>query len=347
MRTAAFALAVLLLSLPAAWAGGNREASEEKTNEEKTKERAGESGKEQEVSGVLTIFHAGSLTVPFSEMEKEMEERYPQLDVQREAAGSTASARKISELGKQADIMASADYTVIDKILIPEFAELNIRFATNQLVLCYTESSRYADEVNSDNWHEILRRDEVVWGHSDPNLDPCGYRSLMVMQLAEEYYGIEDLYRKLLENRPKKNVRPKSVDLISLLQSGNMDYAWEYLSVAEQHGLEYVTLPEKINLGNYRHDQYYSRATVEVTGKKPDEKMTLRGKSITYGITLVKNRPNPEAAGAFLEYLFDPDGGLKILENMGQPPFVPVRVPTEEMYGKVPARLKDLVEVKQ
>jgi len=123
----------------------------------------------RELSGVLTIFHAGSLSVPFDAMEKEFETLHPGVDVQREAGGSTASARKISEIGKPADIMVSADYTVIDKVLIPDFAAVNIRFATNQLVLCYTDTSRYADEVNSGNWYEILQRPDVVWGHSDPN----------------------------------------------------------------------------------------------------------------------------------------------------------------------------------
>lgn len=301
----------------------------------------------EEISGVLTIFHAGSLTVPFDAMEKEFEAKYPEVDIQREAGGSTAMARKISELGKPADIMAAADFTVIDKILIPDYAELNIRFATNQLVLCYTDSSRYADEVNGHNWYEILQRDGVVWGHSDPNLDPCGYRSLMVMQLAEDHYGIPGLYEKLLAHRPLKNVRPKSVDLISLLQSGNMDYAWEYLSVAEQHDLNYLSLPDKINLGNYEFDDYYKQAVVEVTGSKPGEMTTLYGKSSTYGITLVKDRPNPAAAEAFMAYMLDHQGGLKILKEMGQPPFIPARVPTEEMYGLLPSSLTGLVEVRK
>lgn len=64
------------------------------------------------------------------------------MDILREGGGSTKMARMISEVGKPADIMASADYTVIDKILIPGFAEWNIRFATNQLVLCYTDSGQ-------------------------------------------------------------------------------------------------------------------------------------------------------------------------------------------------------------
>lgn len=59
-------------------------------------------------SGKLTIFHAGSLTVPFAAIEKAFEARYPQVDVLREAGDSTKLGRLISEVGKQADIMASA-----------------------------------------------------------------------------------------------------------------------------------------------------------------------------------------------------------------------------------------------
>ena len=295
----------------------------------------------------IMIFHAGSLTVPLAAMEKAYEKAHPGVDIKREAGGSTKMARMISELGKPADIMASADFMVINKTLMPKFADWNVRFATNQLVLCYTDKSKHADKVNKDNWYEILAEEGVVWGHSDPNLDPCGYRSLMVLQLAEIYYKKPGLYDKLLANRPKANVRPKSVELVSLLNTGNMDYAWEYLSVAVQHKLKYVILPTEINLGDYRQDEFYKKAKVKVTGKKPGSFITRTGKSCTYGITLVKNAPNPKAAADFLAYLLDPKGGLKILKDMGQPPLDPVRVPSSDMKSKLPAELKDLVAVKK
>ena len=294
----------------------------------------------------VIIFHAGSLAVPFAKMEKLFEAKYPNIDVLREPGGSTKMARMISELHKPADIMASADFKVIDKTLIPEYAAWNIRFATNQLVLCYTDKSRFAKEVNADNWYKILGRKGVVWGHSDPNLDPCGYRSLMVLQLAEKLYNQPGLYDQLIANRPKENVRPKSVELVSLLKTGNMDYAWEYLSVAVQHGLKYIKLDDHINLGNYKHDTFYKQAKVKVTGKKPGTWMYRIGKSCTYGITMIKDCCNPKGAILFLEYLLNPDGGLKILKEMGQPPFVPCRVPTEEAIKLLPAPLKKLVEVR-
>jgi len=298
-------------------------------------------------SGRLIIFHAGSLSVPFGEMEKRFEDIYPDVDVLRESGGSTKMARLISDVGKPADIMASADYVVIDKNLIPKYASWNIRFATNQLVLTYTDNSRFADEINADNWYEILARKGVVWGHSDPNLDPCGYRSLMVLQLAEKFYERPGLYDSLIANRPKKNVRPKSVELISLLQSGNMDYAWEYLSVAVQHNLNYITLDDQINLSDYSHDAFYGNAKVAVSGTKPGSTIDRIGKSITYGITMIDDGPNPEAAEAFLNYMLAPQGGMKVLKEMGQPPFIPARVPTQDVYTLLPASIQSQVEVKE
>ena len=299
---------------------------------------------EKKIEGKLIIFHAGSLTVPFVKMEKIFEAKYPKVDILREAGGSTKMARMISELQRPADIMASADFKIINNALMPEYASWNIRFATNQMVLCYTNKSSFSDEINADNWYKILNKKSVVWGHADPNIDPCGYRSLMVLQLAEKYYNLPGLYERLTANRPKKNIRPKSVELVSLLKTGNMDYAWEYLSVAVQHKLNYIILPADINLGSYKKDNFYSKASVKVTGKKPGTWINRNGKSCTYGITMIKGCPNPEAAEAFIEYLIDPDGGLKILKAMGQPAIIPCLILDKKMKKLLPASLQNRVE---
>lgn len=294
----------------------------------------------------VVIFHAGSLNVPFAKIEKIFETQHPGIDIIRTAGGSTKMARLISEKGQSADIMASADFKVIDKNLIPAHADWNVRFATNQLVLCYTDKSKFSAEVNNRNWPGILARKGVAWGHSDPNLDPCGYRSLMVLQLAERFYKDPGLYDRLIANRPKENVKAKAVQLVSLLKSGQMDYGWEYLSVAVQHGLKYVKLNDHINLGNYKFDTYYKQAQVRVTGKKPNTWITRTGKSCTYGITLIKSAPNKPGAELFLNYLLSPNGGLKILQEMGQPPFIPCRVPDADMQKTLPKPLQQKVEVR-
>ncbi|MEA3346061.1 MAG: substrate-binding domain-containing protein, partial [Chloroflexota bacterium] len=149
------------------------------------------------LEGKLIIFHAGSLTVPMKALAKAFQAKHPGVAFETEASGSRTAARKISELGRQADLMMSADYTVIDTLLIPDFAEWNIQFARNTMVIAYTGRSKYADEISGDNWYEVLTREGVIYGHSEPDADPCGYRTLLVWQLAEKYYDVPDLYQKL------------------------------------------------------------------------------------------------------------------------------------------------------
>lgn len=300
-----------------------------------------------QLKGNVIIFHAGSLTIPFVKMEEKFEAMFPGVNIIREASGSRRCARKVTDLKMVCDIVASADYTVIDQMLIPEYADWNIRFAANRLVLCYTNKSKYANKMNGKNWFNILAQKGVSWGHSDPNVDPCGYRSLMVLQLAEKHYKKPGLYKRLIDNRPKENIRPKSKELIGLLQTGHMDYAWEYHSVAVQYQLKFVELPDKINLGNYRYDNYYKQAAIELPGKNPGDIISKRGKSCTYGITILKSAPNKNTAIFFLQYLLKEKGGLNILAKMGQPPFVPARVSTKAIKNLLPKSLQNLVEVKK
>lgn len=293
-----------------------------------------------ELEGNLVIFHAGSLAVPVEAMGTAFQEDHPNVTFETEASGSNAAARKISELGREADLMMSADYSVIDELLIPDFADWNVRFARNTMVIAYTDRSDSADQINADNWHDILLRDGVIYGHSEPDVDPCGYRTLMVWRLAEKHYDEPGLYDRLRESCPPENIRPKSVELIALLQSGDMDYAFEYRSVAVQHNLSFVELPDEINLSMVEHAAFYSQATVDIAGSEPGETMTMVGKPIVYGVTVPHNPPSPELAIAFVEFLLGPDGQA-IMEAQGQPPIVPA---VSAQVDGLPAALKGLVE---
>ncbi len=293
-----------------------------------------------ELEGKLVIFHAGSLTVPVDELTAAFQEVHPDARFETEASGSNAAARKISELGREADLMMSADYTVIYELLIPGFADWNVRFARNTMVIAYTDQSHYAGEINSDNWYEILLRDGVIYGHSEPDADPCGYRTLMVWQLAEAYYDEPGLYERLEASCPPENVRPKSVELIALLESGDMDYAYEYRSVAVQHGLNFIELPDEINLSMVEHADFYSQASVEIAGAEPGEQMTMVGKPIVYGVTIPSNAPSPDLAEEFVKFLLGPEGQA-IMEDQGQPPILP---PVSGEVDNLPDALKGMVE---
>lgn len=270
----------------------------------------------------LTVFHAGSLSVPFEAAAGEFKEIYSNVDVEREPAGSRTTIRKVTELGKLADVIGSADYIAIEQLMFPDFTEWYIIFASNEIVIAYTDESKYSDEINKHNWHQILTREGVEYGHSDPDADPCGYRTLLVWQLAEQYYGMPGLYNKLMAGCPDKNTRPKETELIALLQSGELDYAFQYRSIARQHNLRFVELPPQINLADIQYQDFYATAEVEVAGSKPGSTQTQIGQPIFYAITIPKNAPRTDLGIAFLKFLLGPEGQA-IMEENGQSPIVP------------------------
>jgi len=266
----------------------------------------------------LIIFHAGSLSVPFKQMKKEFEKENPGVEILLEAAGSVQCARKITDLKKECDIMASADYMVIDQMLIPEYTDWNIQFATNEMAVVYHETSKYSEEINQNNWYDILLKDDVIYGRSDPNSDPCGYRTVLTSQLAEKFYNIGGLSEKIL-SKNQEYIRPKEVDLLALLESNAIDYIFLYRSVAEQHKLKYIAMPDSINLRNPALDDFYQTASTDIIGKEPGTTITQKGQAMVYGITILKNAPNKYLAEKFLQFVLSDTGGKKIMEENGQP----------------------------
>ena len=57
------------------------------------------------------------------------------------------------------------------------------------MAIAFTEKSRYAAEITSDNWYQILARPDVRVGMADPRFDANGYRALMVLKLVDAVYG--------------------------------------------------------------------------------------------------------------------------------------------------------------
>ena len=292
--------------------------------------------KETKLSGDLIIFHAGSLSVPLKEVAAEFNKIYPDIKIYMESAGSVASARKIIDLNKPCDIMASSDYGVIDNMLIPKFADWNIKFVSNELSIVYQDKSHYSNQINAKNWFDILMKKDVAFARADPNADPCGYRTVMSLQLAEEFYKRPGL-AKMITDKDQNFIRPKEVDLLALLESESIDYIFLYRSVAIQHKLKFVTLPDEINLKNPAYADKYSKASTEITGKEPGKKEVVKGEPMIYGVTMLRNAPNKPVAIAFLRFLLSKDKGMKIMEKNGQPSVIPMVI---RNYEKLPDELK-------
>jgi molybdate/tungstate transport system substrate-binding protein len=322
----------------------------------------------------LVVFAAGSLIIPFGALEKAFEQQYPHIDVRAEYHGSIQVIRHATELHDEIDVVVPADATLIPMLMAERidpdterpYAEWTIRFATNRLALAYTPQSKRADEIDTDNWYEILFDRDVRVGLSDPRFDASGYRTLMALALAQDVYGRPTLFREMfdkrftmpvtifvdddlttitvpeiLETQPHEGliVRGSSIQLIALLQSGDVDYAFEYESVIRQHGLEMVPLPETLNLGADGIEAAYGRVQVDLDFQRfSTVQPRFRGERIGYGITIPSSARHPEEAVLFITFLLGPEGRA-VMEAHAHPMFDP---PTADRYDRVPIRLQPL-----
>lgn len=292
----------------------------------------------------LSVFAAGSLIIPFAEVERAFEAKYPNIDVQAEYHGSIQVIRHATELHEPIDVVVTADASLIPLLMyesrVPEtdepYADWYIRFASNRLALAYREGSIYADEINVENWTKVIARPDVKIGIADPRFDASGYRALMAFALTEmvtEDYSLfatmfdeqfsfpVTIFRgdelttitvpEILETKSSSHIilRGGSVQLIALLESGDLDYAFEYESVTQQHKLEMVKLPAEVNLGDSELENFYSQVQVDLDFRRfATVKPKFRGERIGYGVTIPAGAQYPEEAALFIAFLLSDDG---------------------------------------
>jgi molybdate/tungstate transport system substrate-binding protein len=298
--------------------------------------------------------YAGSLIVPFDRLAAAFEERHPDVDVVTEAHGSIQVLRHVTELGDRMDLVASADEQLIPPLMYDRsdpatgapWADWYCSFATNRMVLAVSPKSPLAGELTSQTWYRRLSQPDVRFGLADPRFDAAGYRALMVLQLAERQYDdpylLEDMLMgrftapitverrgetdvievpEILETSAGSNLvlRGASIQLVALLESGDLDCAFEYESVARQHGLEYVRLPASVDLGDERLREQYQTVRVKLDFRRfASVRPEFTGDVIRYALTIPANAPEPGLARQFVAFLLGPDG-RRILEADHQP----------------------------
>lgn len=266
--------------------------------------------------GALELYTAGALARPLRAAADSFAATIGTTPALLEAAGSLETVRKLTELHRVPDVVAVADAALIEQLLMPRLVTWYAVFARDRMVLAHTTRSRGASVVDSTNWPDVVTRRDVLVGRSDPDRDPAGYRALLAMRLAERHYGRPGLAARLLERAPARLVRPKSADLVGLLQAGELDYAWVYESVARTAGLRVVRLPDAVNLGDPGRAAAYGAESVRVAGAAPGDTLTLAGRPITFALTIPVDAPHPEAATRFVAWLLGADG-RRVLAGAG------------------------------
>jgi molybdate/tungstate transport system substrate-binding protein len=246
------------------------------------------------------------------------------------------------------------------------FAGWTIKFASNRLGFAYRPDSIYASEINAGNWFEVLARDDVRLGMADPRLDAAGYRSLMMCQLAELHYGAESVFEdvisrnlsgpvrvaerdgeyhisvpEIIESRRNNfYLRGFTVQLLNLLEAGQLDYAFMYKSLAIQHGLEFLELPREVDMSSMELAEWYAQVVVELDFQRfKSVTPVFGGEPIIYGLTIPANAHHSAEAELFIQFLLGPEGSSIMGAN-----YQPVISPSADNPAAVPQSLKALLE---
>jgi len=285
----------------------------------------------------LVIFLAASLTKPIKPVLDEFAAQTGTV-VQRESGASLEQVRKITELRRIPDVVMLADAEVIPQLLVPKYAAWYAEFARNRMVVAYTAKSKHAKEINANNWPTILQRKDVEVGRTDPNLAPVGYRTLLMFQLANRFYMNAGLAAGLLANAPERNIRPNAAELAALLAAGELDYIYDYQSVAQSNGFRFISLPPQIDLGDAARASGYATVSMKVRGSAPGQTITVKGQPILYALTVPKDAPHAASAKRFLDYLTTPATTAALREahvDMLEHPVVVGNGAPSEIHGAV------------
>lgn len=217
-----------------------------------------------------------------------------------ETRGSAAISRLVRNGQRDPDVLALADTVLFTD---PLDARWYASFATNDLVVAYADTPGGRRVATADRWFEPLVDGDAQLGRMDPEVAPLGYRTRYALQLAADYYGRPGLADDVLA---PDQLYPET-SLVAALETGDIDAAILYRSMATQQGFDVVDLPAPINLGSPAYVDDYASVGYDL----PDGP-TVRGDVIEYGATLRHRRPATEmvfetlVAGDYLaEFGFD------------------------------------------
>jgi molybdate/tungstate transport system substrate-binding protein len=318
----------------------------------------------------LVIYHHGSPTPAIEAAERAFEAKYPDIKVIREKGDALTNMRKVTDLGKNADIVYTDDYSIIPPVMFPKYADFWIRYAHDEMTLAYAANSKYASEINSDNWYKILQRPEVKWGIADPNAGPDGYFSLGQIMLSNIHYKT-DIFKDLVgantaitasesggrytvncpENlnpkSPRVVIRPDPETLYPMILAGEIDYAFGYMgSVIGEgpEGIKTVDLPPQVDLSDLSLvASVYNKVTINLFSDRPDRRISITLGAKANGLTIPLNARNKKAAADYLE-IFLGKVGQDSLKRVHITPLVPAE--TNDLT-RVPEELRPLLKQAQ
>jgi molybdate/tungstate transport system substrate-binding protein len=265
----------------------------------------------------VNVLYAGSL---LNLMERSAGPAFEQKSGDRfqgYAGGSNKVANEIKGKLRRGDVFISANPKVDDQLMGQangDWVQWYIAFAESPLVIGYNPSSRFAEDLKSKSWYEVLAEPGLKLGRTDPKLDPKGALTIELLKRAEAFYSKPNLSQQIIgANDNPAQVLPEET-LIGRLQSGQLDVGFFYSTETSDAKIPAVKLPDEI------------------------------APKARYTITILRDAPNPAGAERFVSFLLSSEGrdllkqhGLELLNK-----------PNVSGDAKaVPAAIRSLVDAAQ
>ena len=249
------------------------------------------------------------------------------------SGGSTADASAI-KAGAQDDVFVSASLSATSSQYLGNLtANWAIGFATDQLVLAYSNSTTQTaattniiglanaaikSNATSDwnSFYTALVGGTVKVGISAPAQDPAGLRAWLVLEAAGYVYsgGDQQAYVSALLSSQDNVTAASAADLVAPLQAGDIQFLFTYKSAAISNDLNYIALDSHVNLGTPSLGSFYSQFSYT------DSAGVTKGAPIVICVTVPLSVVNSGEALQFVQYVVQ---NAKSLSTFGLVPLTP------------------------
>lgn len=199
--------------------------------------------------GTVRVLYAGSLVNLMRDAGPAFEQATG-AQFHGEAKGSTALANEIKGKVRQGDVYISASQKADDALIGKpngDWVSWYANFASAPLVIAYNPKSKFAHDLKTKPWNQVITEPGFRMGATDPKLDPKG-------KLAAQALRQVGLGENAVQVFPEEQ-------LLARLSSGNLDAGFFYSSEATDAGLPTVPLP---------HSDLAAHYTITVLNRAPN-----------------------------------------------------------------------------
>lgn len=230
----------------------------------------------------VSVLYAGSLVTPMEGPIKTTLAAHG-TTFNGEPGGSKKLANFIRDGIRTPDIFISVDPSLVAGL--GNDVARSVTFASTSLGIAWSNKSRFATQLQAvqdgkTKLLDVLARSGIVLGRTDPQLDPKGIYTIEAMHMlgAGAIIGADSNPAQIFPEE----------DLLTRIDSGEIDAGFFYKTEAIARGLHFIPLPGKASMSD----------------------------KITYTLAVMRDAPHAADANVFATFILNGEG-RKILEAAG------------------------------